>query len=66
MRRVTDEAEVLRSCIDWLQRLEHEAHVVVNLRPASEDEAEFVPFDRRRFRVLPGLQRTSTRLLAVP
>lgn len=47
-RRVADEAEVLRWCIAWLERLEHEAHVVVNLRPASEDETEFVPFDRPR------------------
>jgi transcriptional regulator with XRE-family HTH domain len=45
---LTDEAEVLRWCIAWLERLEHEDHVVVNLRPASEEETEFVPFDRPR------------------
>jgi hypothetical protein len=45
---VADEVEVLRWCMTWLERLEHEDHVVVNLRPASEDETEFVPFDRPR------------------
>jgi len=45
---LTDEVEVLRWCIEWLERLEHEDHVVVNLRPASEEETEFVPFDRPR------------------
>jgi hypothetical protein len=28
--------------------LEHEDHVVVNLRPETEEETEFVPFDRPR------------------
>src|SRR5262249_28157848 len=45
---LADEAEVLRWCIEWLERLEHEDHVVVNLRPASEEETEFVPFERPR------------------
>jgi hypothetical protein len=42
------EVEVLRWCIVWLERLEREDHVVVNLRPESEAETEFVPFDRPR------------------
>ncbi len=46
--RLADEAEVLRWCIAWLERLEHADHVVVNLRPASEEQTEFVPFDRPR------------------
>jgi hypothetical protein len=46
--RLADEAEVLRWCITWLERLEHEDHVVVNLRPVDEEETEFVPFDRPR------------------
>lgn len=46
--RVADEAEVLRWCIAWLERLEHADHVVVHLRPASEEQTEFVPFDRPR------------------
>ena len=48
LSHLTDEVEVLRWCIGWLERLEHEDHVVVNLRPASEEETEFVPFDRPR------------------
>jgi predicted transcriptional regulator len=46
--RLAAEVEVLRWCIEWLERLEHEDHVVVNLRPESEEETEFVPFDRPR------------------
>jgi hypothetical protein len=46
--RLAAEVEVLRWCIGWLERLEHKDHVVVNLRPESEDETEFVPFDRHR------------------
>ena len=45
---LADEVEVLRWCLAWLERLEHEDHVVVNLRPESEAETEFVPFDRPR------------------
>jgi hypothetical protein len=46
--RVADEAEVLRWCITWLEQLEQADHVVVNLRPASAEATEFVPFDRPR------------------
>ncbi len=46
--RLTEELEVLRWCLDWLKRLEQSDEVVVNLRPATEDETEFVPFDRPR------------------
>jgi len=46
--RLAAEVEVLRWCLGWLERLEHEDHVVVNLRPESEEETEFVPFDRPR------------------
>jgi hypothetical protein len=42
------EVEVLRRCIDWLQRLERNETVVVNLRPDTEVETEFVRFDRLR------------------
>jgi hypothetical protein len=45
---LTDEAEVLRWCITWLERLEQADHVVVNLRPAAAEATEFVPFDRPR------------------
>jgi hypothetical protein len=46
--RLAAEVEVLRWCIGWLERLEHADHVVVNLRPESEEETEFVPFDHPR------------------
>ena len=46
--RLVAEVEVLRWCIAWLERLEPEDHVVVNLRPESEEETAFVPFDRPR------------------
>jgi hypothetical protein len=46
--RLADEAEVLRWCITWLERLEQADHVVVNLRPAEVEATEFVPFDRPR------------------
>ena len=46
--RLAREVEVLRCCIDWLQRLERGETVVVNLRPETEVETEFVRFDRPR------------------
>ena len=46
--RLASETEVLRRCMDWLQRLEHSEIVVVNLRPDTEVETEFVSFDRLR------------------
>lgn len=48
LEQVIDEVEVLRWCIAWLERLEHADHVVVHLRPTSEEKTEFVPFDRPR------------------
>src|SRR6266436_9131824 len=44
--RLAREVEVLRECIDWLQRLERGENVVVNLRPDADVETEFVGFDR--------------------
>jgi hypothetical protein len=46
--RMADEVEVLRWCIDWLARLGRGEMVVVNLRPDTEDDHEFVPFDQVR------------------
>lgn len=45
---LADKAEVLRWYIRWLAQLEQEAHVVVHLRPASEEATTYVPFDRPR------------------
>jgi len=44
--RLAREVEVLRECLDWLQRLERGESVVVNLRPDADIETEFVGFDR--------------------
>jgi hypothetical protein len=55
---LADEVEVLRWCIAWLERLEQDAHVVVNLRPVSAETTEFVPFDR------PRVLRVLTRIAA--
>ena len=48
--RLAAEVAVLRWCLGWLARLEHADHVVVNLRPESEEATEFVPFARPRVR----------------
>jgi hypothetical protein len=45
---VADEVEVLRWCIDWLARLARGEMVVVNLRPDTENDHEFVAFDLAR------------------
>jgi hypothetical protein len=51
--RLGAEVEVLRWCIDWLEQLETQDFVAVNLRTDTEKETEFVPFRRPRvFRVL--------------
>ena len=50
---LAEEAALLWDCLGWLERLEREACVAVNLRPADDPHAEYVPFDRSRvFRVL--------------
>lgn len=52
--RLTDELEVVRWCLDWLERLERGDEVVVHVCPATEEEPECVPCDRPRvLRVLP-------------
>ena len=61
------EVEVLRRCIDWLQRLERDANVIVNLRPDEEVETEFVAFDRPRVvRVLERIAADLDTLSLVP
>src|SRR3954464_1686269 len=46
--RLADELEALRRCREWLERLEGGEPVVVNLRPETDPETEFVAFDRPR------------------
>jgi len=40
--------DALRRCREWLGRLDRGEHVVVNLRPESDPETEYVAFDRPR------------------
>jgi hypothetical protein len=47
---IAQEGEVLRWCLDWLERLERGEQVVVNLRPNTEDATEYVRFDQARVR----------------
>jgi len=40
------ELNALRRCREWLERLERGEKVVVNLRPETDPETEYVAFDR--------------------
>src|SRR3954447_2365128 len=42
------ELEALRRCREWLERLDRGETVVVNLRPETDPETEYVAFDRPR------------------
>jgi hypothetical protein len=46
--RLAGEMEALRRCREWLERLERGERVVVNLRPETDPETEYVSFDRPR------------------
>jgi hypothetical protein len=46
--RLAGELEALRLCREWLERLERGEPVVVNLRPETDPETEYVAFDRPR------------------
>jgi hypothetical protein len=46
--RLAGELEALRRCREWLERLDRGETVVVNLRPETDPETEYVPFDRPR------------------
>src|SRR4051795_3545869 len=46
--RLAGEMDALRRCRDWLERLERGEAVVVNLRPETAPETEYVAFDRPR------------------
>ena len=39
-------AALLRECTEWLDRLDHEEFVAVNLREAADPQTEYVPADR--------------------
>jgi hypothetical protein len=42
------ELEALRRCHEWLERLDRGEQVVVNLRPETDPDREYVAFDRPR------------------
>src|SRR3954471_18063087 len=46
--RLAGELEALRRCREWLERLECGEPVVVNLRPETDPETEYIAFDRPR------------------
>src|SRR3954470_256490 len=46
--RLAGELEALRRCREWLERLDRGETVVVNLRPETDPETEYVAFDRPR------------------
>jgi hypothetical protein len=43
-------AALLRECTEWLDRLDHEEVVPVNLREATDPQTEYVPADRAQVR----------------
>jgi hypothetical protein len=48
--RLAEEVMALRQCIGWLEQAERGARVVVNLRPDTDAEPEFVGLDQLRIR----------------
>jgi hypothetical protein len=46
--RLAGEMDALRRCREWLERLDRGEQVVVNLRPETDPETEYVAFDRAR------------------
>jgi hypothetical protein len=54
-QHLSEEAEVLRWCIGWLEKLARGERVVVNIRPPSDRRTAFVSFDQPR--VVQALKR---------
>src|SRR4051795_10658662 len=46
--RLASELDALRRCREWLERLDRGESVMVNLRPETDPETEYVSFDRPR------------------
>ncbi len=59
-QQLSNEGEVLRWCIEWLEQLSRGEPVVVNLRPSSDARTAFVSFDQAR--VLQVLKRIAADL----
>src|SRR4051794_30100035 len=65
--RLAGEFDALRRCREWLERLERGERVVVNLRPETDPETEYVSFDRPRgLRVLSRIIADLDRLAGFP
>jgi hypothetical protein len=43
-------AALLRECTEWLDRLDYEEFVAVNLREAADPQTDYVPADRAQVR----------------
>ena len=56
--RLTGELEALRQCREWLERSDRGERVVVNLRPETDPEMEYVAFNR------PCVLRVLARIIA--
>jgi transposase len=56
--RLADELKALRRCHEWLERLDRGERVVVNLRPETDPETEYVAFD------CPRVLRVLARIIA--
>jgi AraC-like DNA-binding protein len=65
--RLASEMDALRRCREWLERLDRGEQVVVNLRPESDPETEYVAFDRPRvLRVLARVIADLDELIGFP
>ncbi len=56
--RLAGELDALRRCREWLERLDRGEMVVVNLRPETDSETEYVSFD------CPRVLRVLARIIA--
>jgi DNA-binding transcriptional MerR regulator len=57
---ITAEVKLLRQCAQWLKQLENGEEVIVNLRPDTDSETEYVCFDM--IRVIHVLERIAADL----
>ena len=57
---LTEEVTALRQCLRWLEQAERGETVVVNLRPDTDPETEYVVFER--WRILRVLERIAADL----
>ena len=64
---LAEEVAALRECLDWLERLDRDESVMVNLLPAADGGRDYVGFDRPRvLRVLRRIAGDLDELSRVP